>query len=200
MARKKKADKKEVEERLVTVSEYALHRNLTTARIYELLRRGRIPKLQINGQVMIPFERAEKCLTATTYPGRDQSDSEDGNAPETYAGNRAKREKFEAELKRLSYEQKAGKLIEREHIEKIAFEVARRTRDNLLTIPDRIAADVAAETDPQKVHFMITEALLGALNHGLSEPLKGESKPLVSPQEGEPEQEPEEDELGADDV
>lgn len=203
MARKAKAKKssKEPEEKLVTVGEYALHRNVTPARIYGLFRMGRIPKVIHNNQAMVPIERADACLASySRVEGHAKAvmDSPEGE-PETYAGNRARREKYEADLKRLSYEEKIGKLVSREQIEKIAFEVARRTRDNLLSIPDRIAADVAAETDPQRVHFMITEAMLAALDHGLSEPLKGESKPLVSPHAGEPEPEVEA-ELGADDV
>lgn len=207
MARKSKQPKadKPLKEKFVTIGEYAVHRKVTTTRVYALIRSGRIPMERINGQQMVPIEKADMLLDATSRApkgGVELDSLGDDLSPETYAGNRAKREKFEAELKRLSYEQKAGKLIEREHIEKIAFEVARRTRDNLLSIPDRIAADIAAETDPQKVHFMMTEALLAALNHGLSEPLKGAEKSLTDANAGveEPTPEPEEDALGADDV
>lgn len=192
MARRAKTPAPEVpQEKLLSVGEYAMHRNITTVRIYTLIRQGRIPKVQYQGQIMIPVERADACLKAS-----QRVDAATGDAPlgagseETYSGNRAKREKYEAELKRLMYEQKAGSLVSKTEIETIAYEVARRTRDNLLAIPDRIAADVAAETDPQKVHMMITEALLASLNHGLSDMLKGTTKTLVSPQEGSEEAEP----------
>jgi hypothetical protein len=187
-------------EKFLTVGEYALHRNVTTVRIYTLLRQGRIPKETRNGQTVIPVERADACIEASQGVAQKINEAlgEGDQSPETYAGNRAKRERYEMELKRLKYEKEAGLLIEKGTIEKIAFEVARRTRDNILSVPDRVAADIAAETDPQKVHFMLTEALHAALEHGLADPMKGTETPLVTP--SEPLEEESEDESGDDDT
>jgi len=48
-------------------------------------------------------------------------------------------------------------------IEKIAFETARRTRDAVLMIPDRVADLLAAETDALKVSALLTNELIQAL-------------------------------------
>ena len=44
-----------------------------------------------------------------------------------------------------------------------AFKMARLTRDAMLAIPDRLAAEIAAETDTFKVHTRITEEIRKAL-------------------------------------
>ena len=161
----------------VTPGEFALHRSLGIQAVYAYLRRGRIPGVIRDGHKYINRELADKILDALppqkSRQALDEIDASGVTPQETYAGNRAKRERFEMELKRVAYEQKIGKLIDKAKVERAAYEVARVTRDSLLAVPDRIAAEVAAESDPQKVHFMITEALLAALNHGLNDPLKG---------------------------
>lgn len=161
----------------LTAGEYALHRQVGVQTIYRHLQRGKIPTGMKNGQKVIDKAKADKILDSlfksADHAALDECDRAGVTPAETYAGNRAKRERFEMELKRVAYEQKIGKLIDKAAVERAAYEVARVTRDTLLAIPDRISAEVAAETDVQKVHFLITEALLAALNHGLNDPLKG---------------------------
>jgi hypothetical protein len=45
-----------------------------------------------------------------------------------------------------------------------AFTKARTVRDNLLNIPDRLAATLAAEADVDKVHQMLTGEIRKALD------------------------------------
>lgn len=161
----------------LTAGEYALHRSVSVQTIYKYLQRGKLPVAIHNSQKVIDKNKADKILDSyiksADHAALDEQELAGVTPQETYAGNRAKRERFEMELKRVAYEQKIGKLIDKAAVERAAYEVARVTRDTLLAIPDRISAEVAAETDVQKVHFLITEALLAALNHGLNDPLKG---------------------------
>lgn len=62
------------------------------------------------------------------------------------------REWWAALAERADYERKAGRLIEREEVKREAFAVFRATRDAFLALPERVAEDAAAETDPQRVY------------------------------------------------
>ena len=70
---------------------------------------------------------------------------------------RAERETYQAQLARLEFEQKSGKLVEADQIKVRAFKLARSARDQLLTMPDRLAPILASETDVLEVHRLLTE-------------------------------------------
>jgi hypothetical protein len=74
----------------------------------------------------------------------------------TYAQSRAVREAYQARLARLEYEEKTGKLIPVEQVKVQAFNVGRRVRDALLSLPDRVCNDLAAETDPLRINLRLT--------------------------------------------
>lgn len=77
-----------------------------------------------------------------------------------YNVSRAKREKHQAAIAELRLAQMAGELVDREVVKQQAFESARRVRDALLNIPDRIATQLAAMKDAHEVH----QALLSEIN------------------------------------
>lgn len=82
---------------------------------------------------------------------------------ESLAVSKAKREAFMAELARLEYELKAGQLVPIEDVKKEAFRTARIVRDTILNIPDRLAAELAAEPNQFNVHKRLSEELRKAL-------------------------------------
>jgi len=77
--------------------------------------------------------------------------------------SRAKSEHFRAELAGLDLEEKEEKLCEAEKVRREAFSLARSVRDAVNTIPDRVANQFAAETDPVVIHQALTEELRKAL-------------------------------------
>jgi len=77
--------------------------------------------------------------------------------------SRAKSEHFRAELARLDLEVKEEKLCEAEKVRREAFSLARSVRDAVNSIPDRVANQFAAETDPVVIHQALTEELRKAL-------------------------------------
>lgn len=79
-----------------------------------------------------------------------------------YHEHRARREEYDAELKRLELEKQRGRLVAVEDVERAAFDEGRLLRDNLLRIPDRIATTLAAEADPVKVHALLARELRSA--------------------------------------
>jgi uncharacterized protein YxjI len=70
---------------------------------------------------------------------------------------------YDAALKKLEYEQKNGDLLEKSSVERDAFETARRVRDSILNIPDRIGAELASSTDIFQVKEKLTKSLIQAL-------------------------------------
>lgn len=77
--------------------------------------------------------------------------------------SRARREHYQAEKARLEALQGRGELVPAADVKRQAFETARATRDALLGIPDRLAAQLAACSDARQVHVLLTEELRVAL-------------------------------------
>lgn len=86
-----------------------------------------------------------------------------GPAGPSLAASRAVREAYQARLARIEYERAIGKLVDADAVKVSAFKTARAVRDGLLNIPDRIAADLAAESDRSRVHAMLSRELRDAL-------------------------------------
>jgi hypothetical protein len=66
-------------------------------------------------------------------------------------------------LLELDLAEREGQLVEAQKERAAGFEEARRWRDLLLGIPVRIAADLAAESDPAAVSIILERALVEAL-------------------------------------
>ncbi len=81
-----------------------------------------------------------------------------------YARSRAIREDYNARIARLEYEEAAGNLVARGAVGREQFRLARDTRNNVLAVPSRLDATLAAETDPAEVRRILTEDLIRALD------------------------------------
>lgn len=76
-----------------------------------------------------------------------------------YQRARAQREQFAAEQARLDYLRQRGELVSAAEVREAAFKRYRGMRDQLLGIPDRLAAILAAERDPARVHAALSDEL-----------------------------------------
>lgn len=63
---------------------------------------------------------------------------------------------FDAKLKELALQQQMGKLVDADEVSRAAFALARQAQENLMAIPDRVSAILAAEDDPARVHDLLT--------------------------------------------
>ncbi|MEO5348004.1 MAG: hypothetical protein H7834_16755 [Magnetococcus sp. YQC-9] len=68
-----------------------------------------------------------------------------------------------AEITRLDLEERQGKLLRADDVEREAFELGRRVRDRLLNIPSRVSPTIAAETDFKVIERLLTQELRTAL-------------------------------------
>ena len=81
-----------------------------------------------------------------------QSPLETGRiAAPDYQTSRAIREAYAARLAKLEYEERTAKLISSDEVEMRTFNLARRLRDRMQTLPRRLAAALAAEQDPRVI-------------------------------------------------
>jgi hypothetical protein len=79
------------------------------------------------------------------------------------AQSRALREGYMAQLAKLEYEHEIGKVIDADEVKREAFRAARQVRDSLLNLPDRLAAELAAESNQFKVHQRLVKEIRRAL-------------------------------------
>ena len=77
--------------------------------------------------------------------------------------SRERREYYQAELARLEMGAKRGELVSAEAVKKEAFNLAKTVREALVNIPDRLANQLAAESDPATIHMALSQELVLAL-------------------------------------
>jgi hypothetical protein len=68
---------------------------------------------------------------------------------------RAAREAYNAKLAELNFRERAKQLVDAGTVRARAFENARAVRDAVLGLPNKIGAELAAETDPVKVQNLL---------------------------------------------
>ena len=90
--------------------------------------------------------------------GREASDQN------LYWDARTRREVAEASTAELKLEEMSGNLVKKELVERAAYETGRMLRDMMLSVPGKIADDLAAESDPRSIEMRIREELRKVLD------------------------------------
>lgn len=80
-----------------------------------------------------------------------------------YSKARAVREGYLARLAKIDFEERTEKLVSADEVRVASFNRFRQFRDGMLNIPDRLAAVLAAESDPRKVHELLSTEIRKAL-------------------------------------
>jgi hypothetical protein len=146
---------------------YARHRAVALAAVQKAIESGRI-SLQADGS--FNPEVADRQWEDNTRLGapsilksaQNTSSRTDDGAPQ-YAESRAERERYAALLAKLEYEERAAELVSVHEVQAEVFKAFRELRDRVLSIPDRVAAMIAAESDPAKVHEILASEIRSAL-------------------------------------
>lgn len=177
--------------------EYAKRRGLSTGRVNRLVRQGVFAEALRNiGGRKKPFidsDVADAILESKLQPPGPLADKEKPEIdisrvkhkkklPEeerkkvikagesnklSYSDARTAHERYRAALKKLQFEEKTGKLVSAEDVQKQAFSLARQVRDAILVIPDRISSVLAAVSDEREIKKILDKELnlaLGALS------------------------------------
>jgi pyruvate/2-oxoglutarate dehydrogenase complex dihydrolipoamide acyltransferase (E2) component len=154
---------------LLSLRAYAKHRGVSLAAVQKAIHSGRITP---TADGLIDSDRADAEWNAKTRPGQRQPKAaaavprEPAEAPPgglDYFRARAIRESYLARLAKIEFEERTAKLVSRDEVQVAAFTRGRTVRDNLLNIPDRLAATLAAETDVDRVHHLLSVEIRKAL-------------------------------------
>ena len=90
---------------------------------------------------------------------KQDDDQEKQSGGSTYAEARAAREVFNAKLAEIKLAKERGLLVESKRVEAAAFSLARRTRDQLIAIPERVCALLATKSDPNEVRHILEDEI-----------------------------------------
>jgi hypothetical protein len=152
---------------------YARHRGVALAAVQKAIASGRIstqPDGRIDSEIA-DVQWAETTMWgASNMNGGEVGGDSSGHKPSNYAEARAERERYAALLTRLKYEERAGGLVRRDQVEDAIFKTAREFRDRMQSIPDRISAVIAAETDVAVIHQILSDEIRAALNDFADQP------------------------------
>jgi hypothetical protein len=164
----------------VSVTEYSRRRGVSHEAVRKAVKVGRLSKSVVFGPTgkarLIPDIADQEWIANTDSaqqrvpavpPPRPVAPDPEVAAPEqktaTFQQARTMREAYMARLAKLEFDEKAGQLVRADAVKNEAFKVARVVRDSLLNIPDRVAAELANETNQFKVHQRLTQEIRRAL-------------------------------------
>ena len=153
---------------LITMAELAKLKNVSRMAVSKKVKAGKLDGAIVNhnGKRLVNKEEAFRLWDLQAPPSRDKNikkelkeeiDAKSIDEIPNYAESKAKREHFLAELARLDVEQKKKDLIPVTEIKKSSFEMGRAIREKLTNLADRLASQIAGETDPQIIHKLLTE-------------------------------------------
>jgi hypothetical protein len=77
--------------------------------------------------------------------------------------SRARREHYQAELAKLEVDLKRKELVPAVDVQKEAFALGRSVREALANLADRLSYQLAGETDPARIHTVLTDEHRSAL-------------------------------------
>lgn len=158
--------------------EYARHRGVDPRAVSQAIKDGRI-KRGSNGK--IDFEKADAAWEENSAPRIDDAIKRGGpsEVPVTvnaYAKARAMREAYAAQLAKLEFEERAGKLIEAEKVRNAWAQVCVAIRSAVNGMPQKLAPKVFAARDLREVNEIIESEcrdLLRQLSTGITDLSKG---------------------------
>lgn len=81
------------------------------------------------------------------------------SAASGYATARAARELYQAQFAKLEVDRQRGVLVRADEVRLGAFHMARKVRDQLIAFPERVAAIVAATSDPAEIQTILEEEI-----------------------------------------
>ncbi len=151
-----------MDEKYLTKRAYAKHRGVSASYISKLAKQGR---LVMNG-VLVDVAATDMQLNESSgIKGGDWSSPQAKALNKEYLQVKAIDTHWSAECKRLKVMQLNGALIDANEVERNAFDQARLLRDALLSIPDRVSAEVAVIKDVTKIKEILLREFVHILDY-----------------------------------
>ena len=155
---------------LLSRREYAAHRGVALSAVQKAVETGRISLT--DGK--IDPEKADKEWAENTNSAYNTPRADD-NFSTPYQKSRMMKTTYDAMLKKLEYEERAGKLIPRAQVESDVFAASRATRDHLLMIPKRVAPRIIGLNSISEIEYILAKEITDSLT-SLCNLLKGNNK------------------------
>jgi len=167
--------------KLVSQREYARRRGVSHVAVQRAVKAGRIST--VNGKINPARADCEwrentdrskprnkitgkpKHARAQREPSEpmdldDAHEPHGGNGTATgYAKARAARELYQAQLVKIELDRQRGTLVRADQVRVAAFNSARNARDQLIALPNRVAAVLAATDDADEVRRILDEEI-----------------------------------------
>ena len=148
--------------KLISQAAYARRKGVSAVAIHKHIKRGTITLT--NG--LVDPVKADRQLKINLDPGQrgkllktDQGDPRDISTRFIFNKAKAVEKGYQAKAAELSYKEKVGELVNAKEVEILAHNTYRKFRDQMLNVPDRIAAIVAGETDIKLCHDIILKEI-----------------------------------------
>lgn len=149
-----------------TLTEFAKIRGVNKSTV---TRYKQADRLVFTDDGLVDVEASNQRIADTADPNRDdvvnrhaknkgiEDDQEPDENTVSYQKSRAKKEKYLALQAKADYEKSICELVEREQVQRDWANVAITMRSALERIPDLLSAELAAETDHNRVHAILVE-------------------------------------------
>jgi hypothetical protein len=128
-----------------------------------------LDSVRLGDQIPLIEEPRRRSSFRSPDNGNGNGDEPSASDFQTYAQHRARREAAMASKAELELKEKIGSLVETSTVEQAAFDAARRARDRLFAIPERVASVLAAISEPAEILKILEteiEAVCGDLSGG----------------------------------
>jgi hypothetical protein len=154
----------------VNQSEFAKILGYSRAAVTQFKKAGR---LVMTEDGLVDVEASKLRIEETADPNRDdvvrrhaenrKSEIKVEGTETSFQASRALREHYLALQEKAAYEKNIGQLVERSEVDHNWAEVATILRTQFEKIPDVLSAELAVETDPNRIHAMLVENIEHAL-------------------------------------
>lgn len=152
-------------------SAYARHRGVNLSTVKDWIKEGKLDgcfKVSSNNRKKINSTLADQAMdhasSDLTQSGSDQ-ENQPPSANLSLTKARTAKTALEAKTAQLKYEKILGSLVEKSEVVRVAKEMARTTRDALMTIPDRLAPILASEKEIDEINHLLAESIDDALRN-----------------------------------
>ena len=163
----------------LSIRAYAQHRGVSHTAVGKAIKAGRIPqepdgtidpakadaaweRNTLPSQNLNATAKPVETRVATTPKVSTSLETSRATAPD-YQTSRAIREAYAARLIKLEFEERTAKLINAQDVDLRTFNLARRLRDRMQTLPRRLAAAFAAEQDARAIEQRLEDEIRQAL-------------------------------------
>lgn len=148
----------------IGLREFARRKGIHASTVEDAMKKGRISTHIVDGKKRIDWETAEKefednRMGANPKESEDEPESGGKSGVPTFAESKAKREAYNAQIAKLEWLEKKGKLINAEEVERQAVEETRRVRDAFLDLGLRLAPELVAMTEIMDVEKALDDAV-----------------------------------------